>query len=427
MPTTKFALFGVGGIGAYHLAAIQRQEALGRARLIAVADPTVPPGVAPRAELEKLGVRWHADYRDLLRAEIEAQAVVIATPIPFHEEMARACVERGVFVNLEKPPVPLIRQLESLIAADSARRVSVGFQMIGSHPIQALKELIVEGRIGEVREIFAGGCWPRLDSYYNRARWAGKLALDGKPVLDGPATNALAHTIHDIMYLAAEGRDEFAIPAYVEGELYRARPIESYDAACLRGRFLSRTGSGSGIDFGIAVTHATQISLPYQFEIRGTHGWARLSNDGARLETSCGIALDEPQTTQQLLDVDYDHLLNVVGGAKDRFRTALADTRGFVAATNGMFVSSGGIHPVDPAFIRSWEGEGGIGFDVSNLREAVQETIRSGKLFSEQGLPWATARPVRILLASLEHRMSENLPPELRFPPAPAAAGGTPR
>lgn len=420
---TKFALFGAGGVGAYHLAAIERQERKGAARLVAVADPTADRMPERKAQLQGRGVRWHMDYLDLLREEAELDAVVVATPIPFHYEMAKACIERGVFVHLEKPPVPLVHQLETLIRADEMQRVSVGFQMIGSRCIQALKELIVEGRIGELREIRAGGCWPRTDGYYNRASWAGRLMLDGKPVLDGPATNALAHVIHSLHYLAGEGRDEFAVAEEVSGELYRARRIESYDAACMRGRFASR------ILFSVAVAHATEAALPFQLSVRGTDGWARLSNDGAVLEATCGTELHEPETTQELIDRDYDQLIEVIEGRRERFATCLEDTRGYVSATNGMFVSSGGIHDIDPSAARTWQGEDGLGFNVANLRDAVEESLLAGTLFSEQGLSWAIASPIIVPLDSpdLGRRLLEIIDPnESESSPSAAAVTALP-
>lgn len=386
----NFALFGVGGIGAYHLAAIERHEKAGRARLLAVADPTADRLAGPKAALTERGVRWHLDYRELLERETEINAVVIATPIPFHFEMAQACLARDLFVNLEKPPTPLLAQLETLLAQPGSERVSVGFQMIGSRTVQALQDLLRAGKIGPLREINAGGCWPRLDSYYNRARWAGKMTMDGRPVLDGPATNALAHLVHDIMYLAAADRNDFAVPVSVTGELYRARAIESYDVASLRGSF------ASGVQFNLAVTHATEAALPFELELRGEEGWARLSEDGARLTSSCGIELCEPETTQQLLDRDHDHLLDVIEGRSARFGTRLADTRGYVSATNALFIASGAIHPIDPAHIRRYRVDDAEGFDVASLHEAVRETINSGRLFFEQDLPWATAQPATV-------------------------------
>jgi hypothetical protein len=214
--------------------------------------------------------------------------------------------------------------------------------------------------------------------------------------MDGPATNAFAHLVHNIMFLAAPERHDFAVPIAVEGELYRARRIESYDVACLRGRFAAQ------IEFSVAVTHATLLPLPYRIEVRGTEGWARLSNDGTLLETSCGIALDEHETTQQLIDRDYDQLVDVIEGRQERFSTRLMDTRGYVGATNGMFISSGGIHDIDPLAIRRGQDGAKEGYDVLNLRDAVQESLHSGKLFSEQNCSWAVARPATISLEGPE-------------------------
>jgi predicted dehydrogenase len=395
----RFGLIGVGGVGAYHRAAIESHEAAGAARLVAVADPWAGRLAAQKTELESRGVRWHMDYRDMLRNEADLDAAVIATPIPFHYDMAMACIARGLKVYLEKPPVPLIQQFEALLAADTAQSVSVGFQFIGSRCTQLLKGLVAEDRLGQVTEIRAGGCWPRLDNYYARANWAGRMFLDGAPVFDGPATNALAHVIHNIMYFAGEGRDEFAVPVEVEGELYRARPIESYDTACLRGRF------AAGLEFSVAVTHATETPLPFRIEVRGTKGWARLSQDGATLESSAGVSCDHPQTTQELLEINYANFIGVVQGRRDRFSTRLADTRGYVSATNAMLLSSGGIHGIDSASIRPYQRDGEGGFDVLNLREAVEETLAAGRLFSEQRRPWATAkpRPIPIPLTEFPH------------------------
>src|SRR5581483_11506375 len=363
----------------------------GEARLVAVADPSVERLAASKAELAARGVRWHLDYREMLDRE-DLDAVVIATPIPFHFEMAKACIERGLFVQLEKPPVPLIGQLEELIAADANGRVSVGFQMISAQCTQVLKQSIIDGKLGQVQEIRAGACWPRFDSYYSRASWAGRMVLGDAPVFDGPATNGLAHIIHDVMYLAAGERDGFDTPIEMEGEIYRARPMESYDTACMRGRF------GSGIAFSIAVTHATQVELPFRIEVHGTKGWARLSEDGAILESNVGVSCNHPQTTQQLLDINYAHFMDVACARRERFSTALPDTRGYVNATNAMLASSGCIHEIGSSFIGRYTQGDEKGYNLTDARSAVKETLKSGRMFSEQGYSWATAKPAKITL-----------------------------
>ena len=383
----RFGLIGAGGIGAYHRAAIELRETAGRAALAAVADPWAERLTEQKAKLEARGVRWYLDYRDLLRREEELDAAVIATPIPFHFDMAMACIQRGIPIHLEKPPVPLMKQFNTLIAADPRQTVSVGFQMIGSRCTQMLKEMITDGKLGEVREIRAAGCWPRLDNYYSRASWAGRMELDGAAVFDGPATNAFAHLVHNIMFFAGAGRDEFAVPAEVQGELYRARPIESYDTACMRGKF------ASGAVFSLAVTHAMEETLPFKMEVRGTAGWARLTEDGAKLESSAGDSCECPQGTQELLDINYANFLNVLEARGGQYSTRLADARGYVSATNAMLTSSGGIHDIPAASFRQYVHDCFSGYDVQDLGKAIEETFATGRLFHEQDLPWASAKP----------------------------------
>lgn len=381
------ALIGAGGVGAYHLETIEKLEATGGLRLTAVADPTVSRFPEVRDRLVARGVRWYLDYREMLAAETDLQAVTIATPIPFHLEMAQACLARGLYVNLEKPPVPLIGQLETLIASDAGERVNVGFQMICSRAVNLLKASIVSGHLGAVQEIRVGACWPRKASYYQRASWAGKVALDGMPVFDGPATNALAHVIHNIMFFAAPQEGGFDVPVEVQGELYRSRPIESYDAACLRGKFRS------GIRFSAAVTHTTEETLPYHIEVVGTLGSARVINDGNRYE-NCTSAEDCPEDTKALMRKQLDEFAGRVNGGQDRFPTSLEDTRGYVLATNGALISSGGIHDIDPPWIRSWGDPPDEGLAVQGMHAAVETSLRTGQLFSEMDLPWAVATPV---------------------------------
>jgi predicted dehydrogenase len=387
----NIGLIGAGGIGAYHRASIEALEKTGLARLIAIADPWADRLAAAKTELESRGVRWHLDYRDMLNNENDLDAVVIATPIPCHYEMTKAALHRRVMVHLEKPPVPLLSQLEELISLDTTQSISVGFQFIASKCVQTLKQLISTGKLGPIREIRGAACWPRLDNYYSRANWAGKMTLDGDPVFDGPITNALAHLIHNIMYLATESRHEFAVPVEVSGELYRARPsLESYDTACMRGHFKN------GVNFAVAVTHATESALPFQIKVQGANGWARISQDGAQLLTSEGVICDAPETTQQLLDVNHANFIDAINHTAPRFFTRLTDTRGYVASTNAVLLSSASIHNIPPASIRRYEKDGQNGYDVVGLREAVEATIENGKLFGEQALPWAIAKPIPI-------------------------------
>ncbi|PAW78163.1 MAG: hypothetical protein B9S32_08185 [Verrucomicrobia bacterium Tous-C9LFEB] len=378
----SLGLIGVGGFGLFHrnAMALLRQE--GRARLTAVADPTLERLPQLKQDLLAQGVRIYADYRLMLESEPDLAAVTIAAPIPFHEEMAHACLQFGPKIYLEKPPVPLIQQLDRLIVADAEERIHVGFQLLVSGWSTQIKQWVAEGRLGDILSIRAGACWPRTDAYYARAPWVGKMSYQGRPVFDGPASNALSHLIHSVMYLSNARESGFEEPIEIQGELYRARPMESYDTACARGLFRS------GVEFTVAVTHATEAELPFQLRINGTKGWAQVSRDGRHLESSWG-ARDFTEETDALVNLSYRRYVDFVEGRCDRPLTRLVDTRGYVLATNGLLISSGGIQEMDSQWVRRYEGAGGAGYDVAGLYEAVSETIGTGRLFSEMNLEWA--------------------------------------
>ena len=378
-----YALIGATGIGGYHLGALREIEKDGLIVLTAVADPALGRLPELQNHFDQTGVSGYLDYRELLRQEPELDAIVISAPIPFHLEMTLACLERDLFVYLEKPPVPLIQQWETMIETDKNSRIGVGFQMINSRGIQESKQAVTRGKLGQVREIRISACWPRLDQYYQRNHTTGKMSLHGEPIFDGPATNALAHLIHNAMFLASPDSGTYDAPAEITAELYRARPIESYDLACLRGTFRS------GVMFSAALTHATEALLPYRLEVRGSEGWVRVSNDGTVFESSFGGPVDCAETFEQQVEKTHRQFLAFALGEQPRPSTSLPDALGYILATNGMLLSSGGIHSIDASHVRRYARGEGRGYDVVGLHDAVQASGESGALFSEMGLPWS--------------------------------------
>lgn len=387
----RYALIGATRIGAYHLAAIRAMEKDGLAHLNAVVDPVLANVSELRTNLETDGVRCYLDHREMLREESALDVIVIATPIPFHLQMTLDCLDRDAFIYLEKPPVPLVQQWEAMRAADKHQRIGVGFQMISSSWVQKLKTAIIEGKLGRVREIRIGACWPRMDRYYQRNTAAGKMSHGGEPIFDGPATNAMAHLIHNAMFLASEQPGQYAAPVEITAELYRARPIESYDVACLRGRF------ASGVTFSAALTHATEEAWPYRFEVRGTGGWARVTEDSTVIESSSAPDVHAAETAEHLVEKTHRQFAAFACGDEARPLTSLPDTRGYILATNGMLLSSGMIHSIEDRYRRRYQHGSEGGYDVAGLRSAVEASFETGKLFSELGLPWArSTSPVSV-------------------------------
>ena len=375
------ALIGVGGFGAYHLRYLAALQAQGLVRLVSVADPYSERLQETHKRLRTGGVRWHHSYLDLLADEKNLDLVIIATPIPLHEEMTLATLEQtDAAIYLEKAPVPTLGQLHTLISADSLKRVHVGFQMVGWPSFRLLKRWVSEGRLGRIQRITAGGVWPRGDSYYQRSDWAGRLISDtGEAIFDGPATNALAHLVHNIMFLAGPEAGGFARPVEIRGEFYRARPIESYDAACLSGRF------DTGIEYALAVAHCSRDNRDFVVSVQGDLGQASVTMGGRRIEADfCA-----PQDFEDPYSQEF-HRETITRMRENRPPVnSLVDCLGYSEATCGGLMSSRAIHDVPEHFISHEEGEADRVYHVDGMTRGVEQTIVTGLMWSEQGIPWA--------------------------------------
>lgn len=379
----SMSLIGVGGFGLFHRNAIDLLRKEGLVRLTAVAEPNWEQFSQLRAKYQADGVHLYSDYREMIESEPELDAVTIAAPIPFHFEMTDACLRYGLSIYLEKPPTPLLSQLNKLIEVEREPRVHVGFQLIHSGWSQQIKHWITDGRLGTIRGIRATACWPRLDSYYKRAPWAGRLSFRNYPVLDGPATNALSHLVHATMYLSTPHMESFDEPVQVQGELYRARDIESYDTASLCG--VMKSGAG----FSIAVTHSTKQEARYQLKITGSKGWARVFDDGRCLESNLGNFY-YPEETAELINQSHRLFYDFVTGKRHRPPTRLEDTRGYLLATNGLFCSAKTIHTIDRRHIQFDNENGNKGYHVKGLYEATLASVKEGENYSAMpGCLWA--------------------------------------
>jgi predicted dehydrogenase len=95
-------------------------------------------------------------YADLLN-DSELDAIVIATPVRFHFEMAKAALDAGKHVFIEKPMARTLAESEELVAlADRQGLVlMVGHTFLFSPAVRRMKEIIDAGDIGEVQYVSA--------------------------------------------------------------------------------------------------------------------------------------------------------------------------------------------------------------------------------------------------------------------------------
>ncbi|MBA3329612.1 MAG: Gfo/Idh/MocA family oxidoreductase [Actinobacteria bacterium] len=99
--------------------------------------------------------RVTADFDELL-ADPELDAVIVATPVPTHYELARQALLAGKHVFVEKPPATRAHEMEELCALSEERDlVLMPGHLLLYHPgVQKLKELVDAGDLGEVLVLY---------------------------------------------------------------------------------------------------------------------------------------------------------------------------------------------------------------------------------------------------------------------------------
>ena len=144
---------GVVGLGYWGPNLARNFEALPDARLAWLCDDD-PERVARVGESFP-SARTGGSIDELL-ADPELDAIVVATPVPTHAQVARRVLEAGKHVFVEKPRAQSVAEAESLVAAAVASGLTL---MVGHlleyHPgLVRLKELVDSGDLGDVHYIY---------------------------------------------------------------------------------------------------------------------------------------------------------------------------------------------------------------------------------------------------------------------------------
>ena len=170
-------------------------------------------------------------------ARDHADLAVISSPIHLHASMVLECLQNGVHVLCEKPLC--LTEEETLAMAEAAQRagrfLALGWQLNYDRAVLQLKRDIVSGRFGRPIRFRCVHAMRRGRKYYARSNWAGRIALEGREVLDSPFMNACAHHFQLMTFLMGDTMETPAALKEVQGELYRGNPdVENYDIASLR-------------------------------------------------------------------------------------------------------------------------------------------------------------------------------------------------
>jgi len=144
----RVAVIGVGSMGRNHARVYHEMS---DSDLVAVSDTDLTL-VSSVADIYAVPVFSH--YADMLR-KMKPDAVSIAVPTAFHEEVAMAALEAGAHVLIEKPIAATLEEGERLIerAKQFNLKLMVGHIVRFNPAIQELKRKLQEGELGRIFQI----------------------------------------------------------------------------------------------------------------------------------------------------------------------------------------------------------------------------------------------------------------------------------
>jgi predicted dehydrogenase len=203
---------GIVGLGYWGPNLARNFAALPGARLTWMCDGS--PEVRERHAASYPQARFTGELDDLL-ADPELDAIVLATPVPTHADLATRVLDAGKHCFVEKPLAQSVAEAERAVAAaERTGKVLMVGHLLQYHPgVTKLKELVDEGHLGDVQYI-----------YGNRLN-LGQLRAD---------ENALwslgAHDVSVVLHLAGEEPTEFS----ARGESYMHDGVEDVVFAFMR-------------------------------------------------------------------------------------------------------------------------------------------------------------------------------------------------
>lgn len=157
MPNYRVAVIGRTGRGNYGHGLDVVWREIKNAQIVAVADENEAGRVAAQ---KRLGAKnAYADYREMLKKERPQIVSVADRHLDSHRDMVIACAEAGASMFLEKPLCRTLAEADEMVAACEKHHVklAIAHQTRYSPRLQRVKDLIADGRIGDLLEMRGRG------------------------------------------------------------------------------------------------------------------------------------------------------------------------------------------------------------------------------------------------------------------------------
>lgn len=269
MGKLKVGLIGGGGPGNFFGHVHKRAIALDNSReLVAGAlrsDPAASMEAAAAYDVTGYP-SYDALLEDVRTGKQELDYVTIVTPNHAHYAPAKAFLEAGIPVLCEKPMTMTVAEAEELKAVvDAGKAPFVLAHTYTGHPMMMFaKELVREGRVGEVRKV---------EAWYNQGWLATALEDEGLQQAEwrtDPARTGISNCGGDI------GTHAFIAATWVSG--HSVKKVSARLNRFVEGRQLDDDFNviGELDNGGTAIITATQIAIGYKndngFRIFGSKG-----------------------------------------------------------------------------------------------------------------------------------------------------------
>ena len=239
----RLAMIGCGSMARNHVRNIVKQQ--DSTRIVAVYDPSeeayaamseifVTAGLPVPPNAQDLSTLL-ATYRDSLDASF------IVTPHAYHYEQARACLEAGLDVLLEKPMVVTAEEAKRLIGVRDAtgKLLVIAFNGSLSPRIRAVSKLLRSGELGSILNVVAF-VWENWSEHY-KGHWKQDAKISG----GGFMFDTGAHMLNTVADLVNE--DFVEVAAWLDN---RDRSVDILGCVMARlrsGALVTMSACGSAI------------------------------------------------------------------------------------------------------------------------------------------------------------------------------------
>jgi predicted dehydrogenase len=187
MQPLRIGLVGLGTMGRGHLS---KETALPEVQIVGVAD--VDPAAVQSAS-QTYGLPGYSSYQELIENG-NCEAILIATPHPFHAPIAQYAARHGLHILSEKPIAVTVAEADAMLDAAKKAGVLLGvmFQTRTEPWFKATHDLLASGVIGPIyRSVIVASHWYRTQAYYDSGSWRGTWTGEGGGVLMNQSPHSL--------------------------------------------------------------------------------------------------------------------------------------------------------------------------------------------------------------------------------------------